>query len=202
MPESLKGGGGQWSPGQPLVLETDRFVVRSLTVEDATPTYVGWWNDPEIQEPFGFKPRNWTQAEAIRNLQRSDNRVLFQLGIFPKGEALPIGFFVIFVEGFHRAKTLVVIGNKGFWGARVPIEVRARCLDFLFDTVGVAVVYGTVSPRNFASIYNYKAQGFAVDGVLRRHGVDAAGRPEDQIAFSMLAEEWRARRKGEGGSAP
>jgi len=194
MPESLTSDGERWAPGRVLVLETQRFVLRSLTAKDATPTYVGWWNDPEIQEPFGFRPRNWGRDDAIRNIQRFDNRSWFNLGIFPKGVDLPVGFFVIFVEGGYRAKTLVVIGDKGWWGARVPLEVRARCLDFLFDEIGVVLVYGTVSPRNFASIYNYKVQGFAVDGVLRKQGLDAAGKPEDQIAFSMLAEEWRAKR--------
>jgi RimJ/RimL family protein N-acetyltransferase len=195
MPESLTLGGQPWKPGLPLVLETERFVLRSLSAGDATPTYVGWWNDPEIQEPLGFRPRDWTRGDAVRHIQRFDNRKNFHLGIFPRGQDLPIGFFAMFVEGEHRAMTNVVIGDKGFWGLRVPSEVRARCLDFLFGEIGVIRVYGAVSARNFASIYNYKAQGFSVDGVLRKHGLDAAGHPEDQIVFSMLAEEWAARKR-------
>ena len=35
-----------WRPGEPLQLETERFLLRSLTPADATITYVRWWNDP------------------------------------------------------------------------------------------------------------------------------------------------------------
>ena len=183
-----------WQPGQALLLNTERFLLRSLTVADATDTYVAWWNDAEVQAGLGMRPRGWGRTEAERHIAKFDNRQRFHLGIFPKHAVLPIGFIALFLEGGARARTNIVIGNKQYWGQRVVLEVREAALAFLFERIGVHKVYGQVDSHNFASVFNYKAQGFACEGVLREHTMDADGERHDLVNFGLLRDEWRARR--------
>ncbi len=182
----------QWKPGQILQLETENYRLRSLTAADATDTYVSWWNDAEVQDGLGQKPRHWGRREALRHIGNFDNRQRFHLGIFPGEEALPIGFIAIFLESAGCAKTNTVIGNKAYWGRRVVLEVRARVLRFLFEDLRVFKVHGQVDGRNFASVFNYKAQGFTCEGVLRQHAVGPDGNRRDLLNFGLLREEWIA----------
>ena len=175
---------------EPLILETERFLLRSLETKDATDTYISWWNDKEIQEGLGARPRNWGQIEAERHINKFDNQRRYHLGIFPKGEDVPIGFFTIFLERGKIAQTVVVIGNKDYWGAGVPFEIRTRALEFLFNTIKVEKVYGKINGRNYASIYNYKALGFVAEGVQRKQVPGPEGKRLDVLFFGLLREEW------------
>lgn len=182
-----------WRPGQPVVVETEHYRLRSLTDADATDVYVGWWNDPEIQASLGFPARNWTRAQAAAHIRKFNNRTSFHLGIFPRDRSEPVGFFTIFLESPQLARTNVVIGDKAFWGRKVVLEVREKAFDFVFETLGVEKIYGQVDARNFPAIFNYKAQGFTREGVLRKHTRAMDGTLHDIIMFGMLREEWRAR---------
>ncbi len=186
-----------WKPGTELTFETENYRLRSLTAQDATDTYVGWWNDPEVQESLGFEPRQWDRARAIQHIERFDNRRRFHVGIFPKDQELPVGFIAIFLEVEQRALTNIVIGNTDYWGRKLVIEVRETVYDWLFNDIGVAKIYGKVNARNFPSIFNYKAQGFTCEGVLRQHGRNSDGTRHDLLMFGMLRDEWLAKRKEE-----
>lgn len=186
-----------WRPGRQLKLQTENYRLRSLTAKDATDTYVGWWNDPEVQNSLGFEPRQWDTARAAQHIQRFDNRRRFHVGIFPREQELPIGFISIFLEAEQRALTNIVIGNKDYWGRRVVIEVRQTVFDWLFNDVGVFKIYGKVNARNFPSIFNYKAQGFKCEGVLRLHGRGFDGTRHDLLMFGILRDEWQAKRQEE-----
>lgn len=185
-----------WLPGFPLKLETEHFVVRSLGSADATDEYISWWNDAEVQEPLGFHPRWWSQHEAVRHIGRFDNRRRFHLGIFDKEGMTPVGFITITPKDKGCIQTNIVIGNKEYWGKRVPIEVRETVFDFIFEKLGAHKIVGEVDARNFTSIFNYKAQGFACEGVLREQKIWIDGTRHDLLMFGMLKEDWQARRKG------
>jgi ribosomal-protein-alanine N-acetyltransferase len=185
-----------WMPGSKVTLESENYLIRSLVQKDATPEYISWWNDEDVQGPLGFKPRGWTEQRAKQHISNFDNRKRFHLGIFPKGESLPIGFFAIFVEGEIRATTNVVIGNKEYWGKGVVKEVRTCALDFIFQQLGMKKVSGKVNSNNYPSIFNYKALNFKTEGVLRKQTRGSEGQLLDEICFGLLKEEWEAYTSG------
>jgi RimJ/RimL family protein N-acetyltransferase len=95
------------------------------------------------------------------------------------------------VAGFN-----LVIGDKSYWGKGVVNEVRASLLDEFFERQGIEKAFGTPLARNFPAVFNYKAQGWKLEGVLRgqcKSIVD--GSRLDQYHFGMLRDEWRARRR-------
>lgn len=74
------------------------------------------------------------------------------------------------------------------------LETRAHLLDFLFDTLKLHKVTGAVYTRNFAAVFNYKAQGFRCEGILREQEQARDGRWLDVYLFGLLEAEWRALR--------
>jgi RimJ/RimL family protein N-acetyltransferase len=182
-----------WKPGDLLQVETGRFVLRSLTRQDASDSYVGWWNDAEIQEGLNFPPRGWGRRRAMQHIDQFDNVNKFHLGIFCKDSARMIGFFAIFVNPKNKvAVTNVVIGDKDFWGKGVVQEVRAAMLVFLFRVLGMEKVKGEIKGRNYPSIFNYKAQGFTCEGILRNEISHVSGGRADVFLFGLLRAEWES----------
>ena len=183
-----------WLPGQLLQLKTERFLLRSLTAQDATDTYIAWWNDAGVQHDLNMPPRNWGRGQAQKHISRFDNRFSFHLGIFPHDQAVPIGFFTITANPHTKvAITNVVIGDKQWWGQKVPLEVRSNLLPFIFRRLDMVKVKGTIHGRNLPSIFNYEALGFTCEGILRSELPGIDGGRADIYVYGMLREEWQER---------
>ncbi|MCE9520897.1 MAG: GNAT family N-acetyltransferase [Alphaproteobacteria bacterium] len=182
--------------GRPLTLSTERFVVRSLTPADASDRWCNWSADPDVMGPLNVPANRMTKDQLARYIAGHDNDRLYLLGVFTKAMNQHIGFFMIELGKLHATAGFnLVIGDKHFWGKGVVNEVRAALLDEFFERRGVEKAYGTPLARNFPAVFNYKAQGWKLEGVMRgqcKSVVD--GTRLDQYHFGMLRDEWRARK--------
>lgn len=97
----------------------------------------------------------------------------------------------------HRCgETSVVIGDQAYWGKNVVIEARTALLNFLFDRVGLHKILGRPHGRNFSSIFNYKAQGFRCEGILKEQMRSIKdGERLDQLIFGITKKEWYEKRQ-------
>ncbi len=164
--------------------------------EDVSEKYIAWAKDPELMEGLNAPARSVNRTQLKRYIKSFDNRTKYHLGVFTEPGGVHIGFFTIYVDNkFRSAQTNVVIGDRDYWGKGVVLETRAAIIDFLFEVVKVDKVWGTPYERNFPSIFNYKAQGFTCEGVLRKHIVNVKGQRIDQYVFGLLREEWLASRE-------
>lgn len=200
--------GGDWRPGRPLTLESEHYLLRSLAPHEVNLRHVRWLRDPEVMATLNLRPmKGVPDAQLLKRMQsdvaRADNRTRFHLGIFPKEAKSQIGYFAVDLDEKNaHAQTRVVIGEREWWGRDVVIEARAVLIDFLFSTAGVEKVWGSTSSRNIASIFNYRAQGFTNEGILRKHSTGIDGARIDIVLFGLLREEWAAgkgARRKEGG---
>ena len=190
-----------WQPGKQLIVETERFMLRSMCVDDINSDYIRWWNDPEIQEGLNALPRDWNKQHAIQHVQKFDNRTSFHLGIHCKAQQKLIGFFAMFISpGVNIAKTNVVIGEKDYWGKKVVQEIRPKILDFLFNELKMVKVKGEIMGRSYASIFNYKALGFTCEGILRNELKHYKEGRTDLYIFGLLKEEWENKKSPENTS--
>jgi len=182
--------------GIPVHLTTERFVLRSLTASDISDRWGGWSDDKDIVTPLNIARRRMTKDDLRRYVARFDNENNYLIGVFTKAMTLHIGFFVIDVNRMHATASFnLVIGDKSYWGKGVVNEVRAALLDEFFERRGIEKAYGMPLARNFPAVFNYKAQGWRLEGVLRgqcKSIVD--GSRLDQYHFGMLRDEWRARK--------
>lgn len=182
-----------------LKLETERFILRSLTPADASDRWGEWVGDHEVMSPVNTPPRKMSKVELVNYTRRFDQENKLLIGIFDKENGLHIGLYQIDVSARHRtAKFNVIVGDKAYWGRKVVIETRAALLDHLFKT-GTEKATGSPLARNFPAVFNYKAQGWRLEGILKgqvRHMSSNARL--DQYEFGLLKTEWIALKKKAG----
>lgn len=182
--------------GRPITLQTERFIVRSLTPADVSDRWSGWSADPDVMGPLNVPTRRMSKEDLARYIARFDNDNGYMIGVFAKTMSLHIGFFMIEANKMHATAAFnLVIGDKQYWGKGVVNEVRAALLDEFFEQRGVEKAYGTPLARNFPAVFNYKAQGWRLEGVLKGQCKSITdGSRLDQYHFGMLRDEWRARK--------
>ena len=184
-----------WKPGEPLELETENYIVRSMTAQDITEDYTAWWNDDELMEGLARPRAPMSRAQHQRRVANQfDNRKRFHLGIYDRNLSLLLGFITIFANPFHRtASTNVIIGNRAYWGRNIVLEVRGEVIRFIFEELRMDKISGKPMVRNASSVFNYKAQGFVTEGILRKEWRYEDGRRMDVAVFGLMREEWEAR---------
>lgn len=183
----------RWRPGQPLRLETEHYILRSMQHADVCEDYLNWTRDEEIMTGVNSAPSRMTIEDIHKYIDRFNNKTSYHLGIFLKGSGRLIGFYACYWERRHNlASTNVVIGDKAYWGRGAVIETRDAIIDFMFDRLKVGKIWGNPMARNVPSVFNYKAQGFRCEAVLKRHRVSPAGERVDQFMFGLLPEDWTA----------
>jgi len=183
--------------GRPITLATERFVVRSLTPADASDRWCNWSADADVMGPLNVPANRMSKDQLARYIAHHDNDRAYLVGVFTKAMNQHIGFYMIELNKTHATASFnLVIGDKHFWGKGVVNEVRAALLDEFFERRGIEKAYGTPLARNFPAVFNYKAQGWKLEGIMRgqcKSVVD--GSRLDQYHFGMLRDEWRARKE-------
>ncbi len=181
----------------PVRLTTERFLLRSLEPGDATERFAAWLADPEVMKPLN-KPSSQLTVQQLQGIILAcDGINTFQIGIFERRSKTHIGNFYVYLDNVHQLATFdVLIGDTGFWGSKVVNECRAALLDHFFRVRGVEKVIGRPLARNFSSVFNYKTQGWHLEGILKSHWKSFYGEGRlDQYKFSMLKDDWRSRQK-------
>jgi RimJ/RimL family protein N-acetyltransferase len=180
------------TPGRPVQLQTKRFALRSLKPTDASERWINWLKDPEVMDPLNVPVRVYATDQLRSYIAGADNSHRYLVGIFDLASRVQIGFFMIEVDVFHRRAAFnVVIGEKSWWGKSVINETRTALLDEFFDNRGIEKVVGMPLARNFPAVFNYKEQGWHLEGTLRGHCISTSGGPRlDQYQFGLTKDDW------------
>ncbi len=179
-------------PGRPISLATQRFILRSLTPADASDRWCEWSADAAVMAPLNIPTRRISKDELRRYIARFDNDTSFLIGVFTKAMSQHIGFYTFEINKTHcSANVNLVIGDRHHWGKGVVNEVRAALLDEFFDHRHIEKAYGMPLARNFPAVFNYKAQGWKLEGILRGQCKSVTdGSRLDQYQFGMLRSDW------------
>jgi ribosomal-protein-alanine N-acetyltransferase len=148
-----------------LVIETARFRLRPLTVEDASPRYLSWFVDPTVGVHI-------SSAEAMDGLDdvRSYIRarvgrddVVF-LGIFDKQTCEHIGNIKYEpIDAEHKFAVMgILIGEAAYRGKGVAAEVLHSSAQWMCEHRGLTHIILTVDPGHAQAIRAYEASGFSV----------------------------------------
>lgn len=179
--------------GRPVSIQSERFIIRTLTPNDVSDRWCSWSGDPDIMTPLNMPVRRSSREGLMKYVSQQDNDRAYLIGLFAKAMGQHIGFYQIDVNKLHRSAGFnVVIGDKQYWGKNAVNETRAAILTELFERRSLEKAWGQPLARNFPMIFNYKQQGWKLEGILRgqcRSIVD--GSRIDQYQFGMLRDEWR-----------
>jgi [ribosomal protein S5]-alanine N-acetyltransferase len=180
-------------PGPPVRLETENYLVRTLTPQHATAEWLQWVSDLEIMQPINTPVARMTLQQLQGYIRSFDRRRAYLFGVFDRKTGAYVGFHQLRVNTFQKTVTFnVLIGDRNYWGKDVVIETRAALLDFFFDERGMEKAIGMPLSRNFPMIYNYRKQGFRLEGTFRGQCLSNYGAERlDQYQFGLLRDEWR-----------
>lgn len=183
----------EFVPGKAVQLPAGQFQLRTLDETDVSQTYVNWLNDPEVNAYLEIRFSTQTMESAKSYVRGHDNHTSYLFGIFAEQGLKHIGNFSLLVNLNHKVGILgVMIGDKAYWGENVVQETRAAILDFCFGQLALSKVRGACYSDNRPAIYNYRRQGWQLDGIQRKN-VLSKGRYVDLVNFAMFKEEWLSR---------
>lgn len=173
-----------------MQLETKDFILRPLVVADATERYLGWLRDLDVSRTLFSDGASQTLDSLRRYIESHDNVSRYLFGIFTQ-DGMHIGNHTLRAIPQHkRAAIGVMIGDKDYWGKGVPLQTRARLIDFAFDDLGLDKLEAGCVSINTPAIYNFKRQGWKHEGTRKAHMI-IGDRSVDLVLFGLQRENWR-----------
>lgn len=183
--------------GEFPVLETNRLVLRSITLDDAE-FWIRNFSDPDVVE--------FTGEEPPRDIEKAKAEIdTYCIGIFSENTGIRWGITIkgsdqlIGTAGYHRwVKQKGYNASLGYdllrehRGKGFMSEALAAIIDYGFETMMLHRIQVMIDPRNMASIKLAEGLGFKKEGVLREDQYFRGGF-QDDVVYSILSEEWTKR---------
>lgn len=156
--------------GRPVEIHTPRFILKALTVDDATPRYSAWLDDQAVSS-FIEGSRAVHGVEALRQYigKYADRQDALFLGIFTRDGLDHIGN--IKFEPINRLEKFaimgILIGEQCWRGRGVGVEVIQHSVDWLNRHLGIEEIFLGVDRENVAAIRCYEKAGFSIANTER-----------------------------------
>ena len=145
---------------------TPRFLLRTLTLNDATPKYSSWLDE----QPVSKFIRASSQDHDIEHLrayirERAERDDVLFLGIFTRDRMEHIGNIKFEPVDTARKYAImgILIGESSWRGKGVATEVIEHCARWLHREIGINEIILGVDPNNSAVVRAYKKTGFRVE---------------------------------------
>mgnify|MGYP001596090042 CR=1 FL=1 len=148
-----------------MVINTKRFQLKTLTVDDATEEYLSWFSSSkEVGEYIAYAKKNADINKLRRYVEEREDRedVLF-LGIFTdSGQHIGnIKYEPINLK--NKSATMgILIGDKEWRGKGVAIEVIENSSKYLKENYKIKYIDLGVNKDNIAAVSAYKKMKFKI----------------------------------------
>jgi ribosomal-protein-alanine N-acetyltransferase len=190
-------------PKRTVKLDCGKYLVRTITADDASDRWAGWLADPEASHMLNAPATAMTRKDLVAYIQAFDQRSRLLLGIFEKATGKHLGFFRIDID--HRSGKFLVsmlIGEPDYRHKGVTNEVTVPFRDYFFETLGLNAMLATALSHNRPIIHYLYKSGWVLDRTLKRHVKSHAdGTMLDLCFFSLTRDAWRAWKKANLSSA-
>ncbi len=146
-------------------IETDRFLLKVLTEDQVSETYLSWFN-PKNDIEFIEYAKNKITLESlkvyVKEKLESENCLFF--AIYEKEKNNHIGNIKFEPLNFSEGYTVlgVLIGDPEWRGKSVFTEIFSALIKEL-GAEGIAKIYLGVSSKNKSAVAAYKKSGFIID---------------------------------------
>lgn len=163
--------------------------LRRVEREDI-PTFVRWFNDPEVRE-FLATNRPISTAEEEKWFERQLEDTGSELFAIETADGCHIGSI-----GLHNinwrdrhAELGIVIGEKEYWGRGYGSDAVRTMLRFAFESLNLHRVSLRVFEDNARGLRAYEKCGFQHEGRMRE-AVFRKGRYYDELRMGILRREF------------
>jgi len=155
------------------------------------PTFVKWFNDPEVTQfllrspPMGMEEEERWFDNLVRDegkvfcIETLDGRLIGNLG-------------VMHIDWSNRKADIgVVLGEKDYWSKGYGTEAITLLLGYMFEELNLHRIWLYCEEDNKRAQRCYEKCGFRKEGVFRDNR-RKGGRYLNDIVYSVLRQEWDA----------
>lgn len=166
------------------ILETERLILRPITLEDAEDLFE-YASDPEnTKHTFPTHQSLEESRWIIANLFMRNPLGNFAIELKENGKM--IGTCDLRVNEDEKSAELAYAINKKYWGKGYAPEAAGKLLDFAFNTLKIERVWAKYTAENSASGRVMGKIGMEKEGVLR-HTKNLCGDFVDQVIYSRIS---------------
>lgn len=180
-------------PVAPVTLVWRETLIRPVRLSDAQGSWQEWMRDPAVASNLAV-PHESDAATLVAYIERSKPPGAYLFAICNRASGEHIGNCRLgSIDSYNRkASQGWLIGNAAERGRGHGMSALALLLHFAFEHLGLNRLSSATRTSNAAALAVHKKCGFSREGQLRDYLINAQGRYEDVIQFSILRDEYRA----------
>jgi RimJ/RimL family protein N-acetyltransferase len=184
-------------PKKKVSIQSDEYLLRTLTIDDASDRWAGWMSDTEVMRMLNAPPRKMSHGDIVGYIKSFDQRSDLLLGIFEKREGQHIGFFAIHADyPLSQGVVNLLIGEAKYRHHGVLSVLRLQFAEYFFETLGLKTMMATALKRNQIILDTLLRAGWVLDRTLKEHAKShTSGEMLDLCLLSLSREVWRTRNK-------
>lgn len=174
-------------------IETERLILRPITMDDVEPAFRNWESDDRVTEFL-----RWPTARDIPQVERVTQEwvngyadpTFYQWVIVPKDLNEPIGTISVVDQDERTDKVHIgyCIGSR-WWRMGYTSEAFAAIIPFFFEQVKVQRIEAQHDPNNPGSGAVMRKCGLQYEGTLRKADWSNKG-IVDACMYAILAEDY------------
>jgi len=172
-------------------LETERLVLRPITVEDLGFVYE-LFSRPETNRYSGHEELgSLEEAEELYDkYMRPGPPSRFRVAVELKETGEPVGTLGLYSysERDRRAELGYDLLEE-HWGRGIMTEAVREVLSYGFEALGLNRVEATMDPLNTRSVRLVERLGFKREGHMRERYIYKGGR-RDEIVYGLIRSDW------------
>jgi len=146
-----------------MIIKFDNFLIRKLTIKDASIDYLKWFKDPEIKKYIVNK--NYSNLNELKKflICHTKNKNEIFLGIFLKNgnHVGNIKFEKINLKK-KTAYVGILIGEKKWRGKNLATKALSLSIEWVYNKLSINRFFLGVSKENISAIKAYKKCGFRI----------------------------------------
>ncbi len=178
-------------------LDCGDYLVRTVTVEDASDRWGQWMADPEASYMLNAPPQVLKKSDIVSYIKLFDQRSHLLLGIFEKASGKHLGFLRIDIDHeLSRFLVSMLIGEPEYRNKGITNAITVPFRDYFFETLGMKTMLATALSHNHPIIHYLLKSGWTHDKTLKRH---VKSHTDDTMLdlcfFSITRDAWRAWKK-------
>lgn len=146
-----------------VILESDNFYLRNISLDDCNENYLSWMNDSDINKYLESRFTTHTinsLKDFVTSMNNSDNNILF--AIVDKESDKHIGNIKLGnIHPIHKYADIgLVIGDKSYWGHGIATKAISLVSDYAFDILNLRKIIAGIYENNIGSIKAFEKCGF------------------------------------------
>jgi [ribosomal protein S5]-alanine N-acetyltransferase len=149
-------------------IDGDRIYLRDVRASDATPRYVAWLADPDVNRYLETRFQHHSQADIVRYIEamRKAADAVF-LAIVRRADDVHLGNLRLGeIDRYHKTATVaLLIGEKTAWGQGYGSEAIALAGRYAFDALGLRKLTARVYANNLGSLQAFLNAGWTREGM-------------------------------------